>query len=294
MAEDNALGTFLRNRRAKLDPADFGYATTRRRTPGLRREEVAQRANVSATWYTWLEQGRGGSPSAEVLEQLASSLMLSPAERDHLYVLATGRPPAPSLEILTDIAPRLQRVLDALEFCPALIKNCAWDIVAWNQAATVIFPRSAMGELGKTNLLKNMFLNPAMREHQLEWENVARFVVAAFRADAARAGFDVGPLVQELSEASEEFVALWNENDVLARTEHTKMIRHPEAGVIEFEFSAFAVDGRTDLNMVIYTPANAVDRQKVERLVNAVSGVNTASGVNAAGGVNAVSGAQAL
>lgn len=269
MDKENALGTYLRDRRTKLNPAEFGYASNRRRTPGLRREEVAQRANVSATWYTWLEQGRGGSPSTEVLDQLALALKLSDAERDHLYVLATGRPPAPTLEILTDIAPRLQRVLDALEFCPAFIKNCAWDIVAWNKAATVIFPPSVTGN-GRMNLLKNMFSNPAMREHQPEWESVARFVVAAFRADAARAGFDVAPMVKELSEMSAEFTTLWNENDVFARSEHTKLIRHPEAGILEFDFSAFAVDGRTDLNMVIYTPANEVDKEKVKQLVAAI------------------------
>lgn len=97
-----------------------------------------------------------------------------------------------------------------------------------------------------------------------------RFVVAAFRADAARAGFDVAPMVKELSKMSAEFTTLWNENDVFARSEHTKLIRHPEAGILEFDFSAFAVDGRTDLNMVIYTPANEVDKEKVKQLVAAI------------------------
>ena len=267
MAKDNSLGIYLRDRRAKLDPADFGYASTRRRTPGLRREEVAQRANVSATWYTWLEQGRGGSPSAEVLEQLAQALMLTDAERDHLYVLATGLPPAPTHEVLTDIAPRLQRVLDAFDFCPALIKNSAWEIVAWNQAVTVIFPAYAETTLGRMNLLKNMFTNAAMRDQLPEWDHVARFVVAAFRADAARAGFDVTVLVQELSAESAEFVSFWNENDVFARSEQTKLIKHPKVGILEFDFSAFAVDGRNDLNMLVYTPANKVDAGKVKKLI---------------------------
>ncbi|MBS1996681.1 MAG: helix-turn-helix domain-containing protein [Cyanobacteria bacterium SZAS LIN-2] len=267
MTKDNALGIFLRDRRAKLDPAAFGFDSSRRRTPGLRREEVAHRASVSATWYTWLEQGRGGSPSQEVLERLAEALAMTTVERDHLFVLATGRPPAPSSEVLTDIAPRLQHVLDALEYCPALIKNCAWDVVAANKAASVVFPPYVAGNFEQRNLLKNMFANPAMRDQQPEWEAVARFVVAAFRADAARAGFDITSLVRELSELSPEFAAMWQENDVIARTEHTKLIRHPEAGIIEFDFSAFAVDGRVDLNMVIYTPVTEADREKIRKLV---------------------------
>ena len=93
-ASDNLLGTYLRDRRTKLDPAAFGFLSGRRRTPGLRREEVAQRANVSATWYTWLEQGRGGAPSADVLDRIARALMLTDVEREHLFLLALGRPPA--------------------------------------------------------------------------------------------------------------------------------------------------------------------------------------------------------
>lgn len=132
----NPLGSYLKDRRAKLDPAAFGLPTTRRRTPGLRREEVAQRAHVSATWYTWLEQGRGGAPSADVLDRLARALALKSVEREHLFLLAQGRPPevrapAPS----AGVSPRLQRVLDSLETSPALVKNATWDVVAWNSAA---------------------------------------------------------------------------------------------------------------------------------------------------------------
>src|SRR5919109_1936180 len=116
---DNLLGSFLRDRRSKLDPAAFGVSLTRRRTPGLRREEVAQRANVSATWYTWLEQGRGGAPSADVLDRIARALMLTDVEREHLFLLGLGRPPEVRYQPAEGVTPRLQRVLDALEVCPA-------------------------------------------------------------------------------------------------------------------------------------------------------------------------------
>src|SRR3954471_11446689 len=122
----NPLGTYLRDRRARLDPASFGLASGRRRTPGLRREEVAQRANISATWYTWLEQGRGGAPSAAVLERIAKGLLLTEPEREHLFMLGLGRPPEVRYQAVDGISPRLQRVLDALELSPAIIKTATW------------------------------------------------------------------------------------------------------------------------------------------------------------------------
>src|SRR6204780_4311496 len=133
-ARENRLATYLKDRRAKLDPAAFGFAQERRRTPGLRREEVAQRANISPTWYTWLEQGRGGAPSADVLDRIARALMLTEVEREHLFLLGLGRPPEVRYRKDEVVTPRLQRVLDALEPCPALIRTATWDVAAWNQA----------------------------------------------------------------------------------------------------------------------------------------------------------------
>src|SRR5689334_19826109 len=127
-ATENLLGTYLRDRRTKLDPAAFGFSAERRRTPGLRREEVAQRANVSVTWYTWLEQGRGGAPSADVLDRIAGALALSEVEREHLHLLAFGHPP----EVrragagASGVTPQLQRVLDAFAAHPAMIATSTW------------------------------------------------------------------------------------------------------------------------------------------------------------------------
>src|SRR5215218_5363454 len=123
VADDNQFGSYLKDRRAKLDPAAFGFPSVRRRTPGLRREEVAQRANVSATWYTWLEQGRGGAPSADVLDRIARALMLTEVEREHLFLLALGRPPEVHHRTAEGVTPRLQRVLEALELSPAYVKT---------------------------------------------------------------------------------------------------------------------------------------------------------------------------
>src|ERR1700723_4070460 len=138
-ARENQLAGYLKDRRTKLDPAAFGLSAERRRTPGLRREEGGQRANISPTWYTWLEQGRGGAPSADVLDRIAQALMLTDVEREHLFLLALGRPPEVRYQAPDGVAPRLQRVLEALEPCPALIRTAIWDVIAWNQAATVMF-----------------------------------------------------------------------------------------------------------------------------------------------------------
>ncbi|HEY1447111.1 MAG TPA: helix-turn-helix domain-containing protein, partial [Caulobacteraceae bacterium] len=135
LAAETLLGTYLRDRRTKLDPAAFGYPAERRRTPGLRREEVAQRANISPTWYAWLEQGRGGAPSANVLDRIARALMLTDVEREHMFLLGLGRPPEARYRKNEGVTPRLQRVLDALDPSPALIRTAIWDVVAWNRAA---------------------------------------------------------------------------------------------------------------------------------------------------------------
>src|ERR1700727_151211 len=200
-ANENFLGIYLKDRRAKLDPTAFGLPLARRRTPGLRREEVAQRPNVSATWSTWLEQGRGGAPSADVLDRLARALMLTDAEREHLFLLGLGRPPEVRYQGNDAVTPRLQRLLDALEFSPALVKNATWDVVAWNCAAAAVLTDYGALPPGQRNILRMMFGNPHVRAAQHDWENLARFMVGAFRADAARAGAvsEVGPLVDELS-----------------------------------------------------------------------------------------------
>src|SRR5471030_465713 len=127
MSDQSSLVTFLKDRRARLDPAAFGFALKRRRTPGLRREEVAQRANISSTWYTWLEQGRGGAPSADVLDRIARALMLTDVEREHLFLLGLGRPPDVRYRKDEGVTPRLQRLLDALDLSPSIIKTATSD-----------------------------------------------------------------------------------------------------------------------------------------------------------------------
>ncbi|MFC7397959.1 helix-turn-helix transcriptional regulator [Chelatococcus sp. GCM10030263] len=270
LASENALGIYLRDRRMKLDPAALGFPSERRRTPGLRREEVAQRANISPTWYTWLEQGRGGAPSADVLDRIARALMLTDVEREHLFLLGLGRPPEARYLKNDGVTPRLQRVLDALDPSPALIRTATWDVLAWNRGATAMLMDYGSLPPEQRNILRFIFLDPRARAAQYDWESVARFALGTFRADAARAGAaaEVEPLVDELCSLSPEFKAMWAENDVRSgRHEAVKHIRHPVLGPLAFEYSAFAVDGRTDLAMVVYNPATREDVDRIKSLM---------------------------
>jgi transcriptional regulator with XRE-family HTH domain len=269
MTKENLLGTYLRDRRAKLDPKALGFPMQRRRTPGLRREEVAQRAHVSATWYTWLEQGRGGSPSGDVLDRISRALLLTDVEREHLFLLALGRPPEARYKATEGITPRLQRILDVLEISPAVIRTATWDVVAWNRAASVVLGDYSKLDPPQRNVLRLMFFNSRVRSAQPDWQSVARFVVAAFRAETARAGAaeSVKALVEEMSILSPEFAEMWKENEVQTHGGGTKQLRHPTAGLLTMEYSAFAVDGRPDLTLVIYNPATAKDAGKIRKLM---------------------------
>jgi len=271
---ENFLGAYLRDRRTRLDPAAFGLPATRRRTPGLRREEVAQRANVSATWYTWLEQGRGGAPSADVLNRLARALNLTSAEREHLFLLALRRPP----EVLNEggrphvaecVTPRLQGVLDALEFSPALVKNVLWDVVGWNRAAASVLTDYGSLSPERRNMLRLLFCDPVVRASLPDWQSNARLVVAVFRADATRAGAwkRAAKLVDELIQISPEFEAMWHDHDVQASGEGTKYLHKPAVGQIALDYSSFAVDGQPSLSMLVFTPATPSDADRVRKLL---------------------------
>ncbi|ABI62682.1 helix-turn-helix transcriptional regulator [Granulibacter bethesdensis] len=269
----NQLGIYLRDRRTRLDPAAFGFGGGRRRTPGLRREEVASRANISPTWYTWLEQGRGGAPSADVLNRIAKGLMLTEPEREHLYMLGLGRLPEARYQPVDGITPRLQRVLDGMVLSPAIIKTAMWDVVGWNHAATVLLTDYSKLPREDRNILRLMFGSKHVRSRNKDWESIARFVVGAFRADVARVNAstsaEVTRLVADLSAVSPEFVALWQDNDVIAHGEGVKRIRHPNAGLLAMDYSSFAVEGRPELGMIIYNPATPKDAEKLRMLLDA-------------------------
>jgi transcriptional regulator with XRE-family HTH domain len=277
LSQGPSFGAFLRGRRARLSPganAPGASSTGRRRTPGLRREEVAARAGVSVTWYTWLEQGRGGPPSAEVLERLARALELDAAGREMLFLLAQQRPP-PLRQGASSRPPEataaLQRVLDAMPASPALVKTPTWDIVAWNAAAMALMGAGDEAQMnGRPNSLRRLFLEPAMRASLPDWEHNARFMLAAFRMDVARIGGspEADALIAELAAASPDFARLWAEEaDVRSHGVGQKRFLHPIAGALTLEVTTFAVDSAAGLTMMVFTPTTAADVRALELLL---------------------------
>jgi transcriptional regulator with XRE-family HTH domain len=261
-----SLGAFLRDRRARLaPPANAG----RRRTPGLRREEAAARAGISVTWYTWLEQGRGGPPSDDVLERLAAALQLDAAGREMMFLLARQRPPPrqsapPHAQALEAV----QRVLDAMPLSPAMVKTATWDVVAWNRAAQALLGGLAPPPQER-NTLRRLFSDAAVRAALPDWEDNARAALAVFRMDVARIGGSVeaAALVAELQAASPDFRRLWAENDVRSHGVGVKRYDHPLVGPFTLEVTAFPVDAADGLTMIVFTPVAAADARAIEALM---------------------------
>ncbi|MBJ6762278.1 helix-turn-helix domain-containing protein [Myxococcaceae bacterium JPH2] len=257
------LPTFLRDRRARIRPA----TTARRRTSGLRREEVAARAGVSVTWYTWLEQGRGGVPSGEVLERLALALELDDANREMLFLLAHDRPPPRKLARPAAVTPSLQCVLDNLSV-PAFVKTPTFQIVAWNRAAVAVLgDYGALPERDR-NLLRRIF-QPGAEAKVHHVEDVRRTCLASFRVDIARAGpsHEATALIDELMELSPDFRRLWAEGEIRSQGGFQKRMVRPDVGEIVLESSVFHLEGGDGLSMLVLSPTNEASARAIAQLV---------------------------
>ena len=256
-ARRREFGAFLRSRREKLTPASVGLPEGfRRRTPGLRREEVALLAGVGATWYTWLEQGRDVRASAEVLSALADALRLDAAERRHLFALS-DRPPTETISQGPEQVPEsLRRMLASLSGQPAYILGRRWDVLAWNSAAVALFGDYGLLQGDARNTIHRVFIDPTHRQLLVDWESVAATSLAMFRADSARyAGDpDFERLVTTLMRDSPEFRAWWPRQEVQRPLAGHKRLCHPHGGMMTFEYTALAVIDRTDMKLVVYTP----------------------------------------
>ncbi|WP_206795576.1 helix-turn-helix transcriptional regulator [Amycolatopsis sp. MtRt-6] len=244
------LGAFLRSRRERLTPADAGLpATGRRRTPGLRREELALLAGISATWLTYLEQGRDVRPSGQVLDALARALRLTGAEHEHLHRLAGGGV-SPGESAGEEAAPEVAGVPALLGGNPAYVTGICYDVLALNDAAEELF--RGIGRGG--NVVRWLFTEAAAREVLVDWEPEARGVLARLRAIAGRhPGHPrVTRLVAELTEASPEVRAWWPRYDVQFSHAGHKRLRHPRLGVITVPHAAFHVAERPEQTLVVY------------------------------------------
>jgi len=250
------LGQFLRAQRGRLTPAMIGLeGGSRRRTPGLRREEVAQLCGISATWYSWIEQGREVSVSPQALSRLATVLRLSQAERAYLFELAGKRDPAiPSPPGTMDAPPAVVAALSAITL-PAYLLDRAWNAQAWNAPAERLFVGWLDGAEPR-NLLRYIFLAPVARTLICDWENRARRVVAEFRADAGAQISDpaLSDLVFALSRESALFARLWNEHAVTGREGGERAFNHPEDGVSTYRQISFDLASRPSFKLVMLVP----------------------------------------
>jgi transcriptional regulator with XRE-family HTH domain len=256
------LAHFLRTRRARVTPVSAGVPVTgRRRTPGLRREEVAQLAGVGLSWYTWLEQGRDIRPSPQVLNAIARALRLDGAERAHLFHLARTELPAASETYPREAPAGLRAFVEALSPHPAYVTGPLTDVLAWNrQAAVVIHDFGAMPS-ERRSLLWWLFADPALREAPT-WEDTAKRTLARFRAEHARRVGDpaFARLVEELSAASPEFRNWWPRHEVLAAQSGTKTISHPEHGTVRMHHLQSVPTSSPDLRLTVYAPADETTR----------------------------------
>jgi transcriptional regulator with XRE-family HTH domain len=265
------LAAFLRGRRARVHPQDVGLPNgSRRRTPGLRREEVAQLADVGASWYTWLEQGRDIHVSEALLERLAQALRLSASERSHLFVLAQGRMPSIKTTAQSSVSLTLRRVIDHHPY-PAVVTTPRRDVVAVNEAAEALF-----GKVVGSNSLRSMFSPPKSGKRRPTWEADARRLVALFRIEAGRAAdrSDFDALIAELHESSEDFRRLWKDHEIVDVIEGAKIISHPEVGAIELEHVTLMhaePDGRA-LRVTLYTPKPGVSSTRAAKLFENLKG----------------------
>jgi hypothetical protein len=262
------LAAFLRSRRARLSPAEMGLPPgTGRRTPGLRREEVALLSGVGLTWYTWLEQGRPINASTQILDAVARTLRLDDAERAHLYRLAE----IPSVPATTGstMDPEVQLILASLPL-PACVLNSRFDVRAWNAAYAVLWARTLAAPPRERNVLWQSFMIPACcspfadnREAEL------RQMVATFRAAYGRRVGDPDwtDLITRLSGASSQFRAMWAEQDVQAPTSRVKVYRHASAGNFGLAVTGFDLATNPDLRLTVYTPADEESRERVDWLL---------------------------
>jgi len=261
-----ALAAFLRTRRARLQPADVGLPSrSRRRTAGLRREEVAELANIGVSWYTLLEQGHDVHPSRHVLESLAQALRLSTAEEQHLFLLAGQERLSKMLVEEEQVTPALQRVVDALNPHPAFVIGRRWDVLTWNRSADLLFHFHEPCPPHSRNVVWRFFMREASTL-DLHWEKQAQNLVAQFRADYARYPGDASfqEVIEDLQRVSPQFRLWWEQQDVRGLPDGPRAMDHPTLGELEFDHVTFQTSITPDLRVKVYA-ASSETASKLEQ-----------------------------
>jgi transcriptional regulator with XRE-family HTH domain len=264
------LVAFLRSRRARLRPTDVGLAPGfgPRRTPGLRREEVAQLAGVGITWYTWLEQGRSINPSPQVVDALSRALRLDGHERRHLATLCGLERPDP-VRALDEVSGSIRAILASLDPNPAYITNARYDVLAWNRAITGLYGDFALLPHQDRNILWLLFTEPSWRKLLVDYTEVASYVVAQFRAAMGSHLGDAAwsELVDRLCSASATFRECWSRYEVAGPQTRTKRYMHPRVGPLTLNYTLLRPAESPGNRLLIYTPADEASREAIRRLV---------------------------
>ncbi|WP_319421511.1 helix-turn-helix transcriptional regulator [Pleurocapsa sp. FMAR1] len=261
------LADFLRTRRAKLSPAQVGLPPgLRRRVPGLRREEVAELAQISVTWYTWLEQTRSVKVSPQALLRIAQALQLDRHEQEHLFSLA-GQSPPPSSLAQEQVTESIRQVLESLEPNPAYLVDWRWNLLAWNQAAIAVFGDFDVLSSSECNLMWLAFTNSAMKELFVNWSEFAHCLLVHFRADYAQNASDRSwsELALTLQKVSPQFRQWWKSHDV-ARPHEVQELNHPIVGKLVLDSVTFQVYPAANLRLTAYTPKASLDKSKLQKL----------------------------
>lgn len=258
------LSEFLTRHRKKLTPADVGLPSNgRRRTPGLRREEVAALAGVGLTWYTWFEQGRDVRVSEKFLLNVACALKLDDAECCHLFLLAHKRPPPPEARQWISVTPLIQRLMDDLATRPAYVMNLYWDVIAWNASAAALFGFSAQHdqEHGRLNILRMVFAEPGMRRRLFAWRDDASKLLAQFRYDFAVAPDDASmlSLVDDLKKLSPDFRRWWETPTHNEARRGIESVMTAANERLNLRHETLIVDEHRHLRMVVYFDDSATD-----------------------------------
>lgn len=268
-----ALSAFLKAQRAKLRPESAGFpAGTRRRTPGLRREEVAQLAGVSTTWYTWLEQGRDIQVSATVLDCVANALHLTPDERKYLFSLALEKSSGTNVlhEEPSPLSPPLLTILQELKYCPTIISDRKCRIVGWNAAASHVFIDFDRIPADQRNMIQLLFTRKELHRLAVNWEHFVRGFLAIFRSYYGQYVEDewYDRFLEEMRQTSPEFSSLWEKTEVSSGPEVRLEFRHAKAGKMLFHLSSLQILGASDLRCSIYTPVpDSQTEAKLKRLM---------------------------
>lgn len=264
------LGAFLRARRERLDPRDFGLPLRKqsRRTPGLRREEVAELAGVSVDYVVRLEQGRGLRPSADVVEALSRALRLTAGERTYFFDL-TQRRPRETTEAATTAVPSLARLVDDLSPLPAMLTNHRYDVLAWNGAMAKLLLDFGTLPPSRRNAMWLCLLHPEIREYYADRERVVREGITHLRTAWAAHPEDpvLRGLIAECTAGNEQFARLWAERDVRSSGRGSKQLRHPVAGTIELDFEVLMPLQDTDQRLLIGRPADHASRSALDALI---------------------------